>query len=763
MKLRIAGCCIAMLLFFTTSAFAQWQFAYSQELQYSFEAIQFPTASVGYIVGSGGVIYKTIDGGSTWTPQTSPVSTTLNDVFFTDATHGFAVGASGTIIYTTDGTNWSVHAQSGVITTATIYSVWFVGSDGWIGGGADNATCQIYKTTDGGTNWANVTVTNPSTDMCTGLSFFDANLGYASLDGNGIMYTTDGGLNWTKSNLNLGPWPYTRTDIEEILAVDATHAVATGWGSMIGPQPTIIVVSSDSGVNFTCPDTSYPWATYGYGYNFTKFGNGEVMLVGGGASSAAFSIHSTDLATWTRYPAFVGEDINDACVVPGTDKVVAVGATGMIAVSTDRGTHWSFLYAPGTASQGINTFAAEGKDKIIAGGVNSAMISFDLLAGTATMGVISPENWGAEITDIKYVYNDAVPGGGGWGDAYNDVIYASGKNGYMCRSVDYGATWTELYHEVSNYEQKMKMHWFDPDTGIVVGCKAITATRRGETIWRTTDRGETLTEVWTPQINLATSMLWNSVSFAPGDPSVGVVVGDDNIVAYTTDRGYHWTQGTENIATGSLDLEEVSMASPLIAWAVGDAGTVVETTDGGANWTVVTGPWGTTQLMDVCFNTPDRGWICGDDGLVYYTTDGGSNWTSISANAELGTRDCNSIYYHGAAGILWIGADYGDVLNRSDSPATGTDTPSLPFALNQNYPNPFNPSTTIEFAIAKDDHVRLNVYSVSGKLVATIMNKNLKAGKYTVSFNADKLATGVYFYKLSTSTQEETRKMVLIR
>ena len=125
-----------MLLLLTTSAFAQWQIAYKQDLSYTFYSVNFPSSTVGYIVGSGGVIYKTTDGGSSWVQQTSPTSTTLYKVFFTDDTHGFAVGDAGTIIHTTDGTNWTVHAQSGVITTKQLVTVWFVGSNGWIAGGA---------------------------------------------------------------------------------------------------------------------------------------------------------------------------------------------------------------------------------------------------------------------------------------------------------------------------------------------------------------------------------------------------------------------------------------------------------------------------------------------------------------------------------------------------------------------------------------------------------------------------------------------------
>lgn len=747
-KFKITGCFIALLILFPLPAFAQWQWAYTQEVSYNFKSVHFPTADVGYIVGSGGAIYKTENSGVLWVQQASPVTTTLEDVFFTDATHGFAVGWSGTIIYTTDGTNWNVHAQSGVITTTTINAICFVGTSGWFA--TNGSPNNIYLSTDGGTTWALAGGTNPSTDDATGVSFYDAQHGYASLDGAGCMYSHDGGVNWTMSTVNLGPYPYTRTDIECILALDATHAVAAGWGSMIGTQPTIIIVSSDTGATFNNPDPTYPWATRAYGWGIGKFSDGEAMVVGGGFGSASVTVHATSpYTTWSKLPAFFSDDLNAACTIPGTSKVVAVGDAGCIARSEDRGLTWNFIYKPGTAFQGINAFEDAGKDRVFAAGVSSTLLKFNLAAGTVKYTVVAPDNWGAELTDIKLVEN---------------IMYTCGKNGYLCRSYDLGNTWTELYHSVSMFDYFMKTHWFDSDTGIVVGCKTIDpGTRRGETIWRTTDGGNTLTEVWSYSLNPATSMYFYSVSFAPENPAIGVAVGSDNAIVYTTDRGYHWTQATEDIASATVDLEEVCMVNSLLGWAVGSSGTAVRTTDGGLNWFVQAGPWGTTQLMDVYLNTPTHGWVVGDDGLVYYTKDGGMSWTSASANAELGTRDVNSVYYHGKAGMLWIGADYSDVLYRTDGVA-GTETPkNLPFVLNQNYPNPFNPSTTIEFTLDADDHVSLNVYDVKGVLVAKVLDREIKAGKHVIGFKADGLASGVYFYKLSTSKGEETRKMILIR
>jgi len=186
------------------------------------------------------------------------------------------------------------------------------------------------------------------------------------------------------------------------------------------------------------------------------------------------------------------------------------------------------------------------------------------------------------------------------------------------------------------------------------------------------------------------------------------------------------------------------------------------TTDGGANWTQQTS-FASVTLMDVYFNNPLFGWISGDDQLVYYTDDGGSNWYDISATLVPTTKDVNSVYLQGATGELWIGADYGDVFSRNDG-VTGEDPPiSLPFVLKQNYPNPFNPSTTIKFSLSRDSFVELNVYDVSGRRVAQVLNKEMEAGDHTVGFQAKGLSSGVYFYKLKTPFEEQVRKMILLR
>ncbi len=85
------------------------------------------------------------------------------------------------------------------------------------------------------------------------------------------------------------------------------------------------------------------------------------------------------------------------------------------------------------------------------------------------------------------------------------------------------------------------------------------------------------------------------------------------------------------------------------------------------------------------------------------------------------------------------------------------------FALQQNYPNPFNPTTLIKYDLPVDCQVRLDVYNVVGQKVATLVDGQQKAGYKVATWNAQDLASGVYFYKLTAGDYSSIRKMVLLK
>lgn len=130
----------------------------------------------------------------------------------------------------------------------------------------------------------------------------------------------------------------------------------------------------------------------------------------------------------------------------------------------------------------------------------------------------------------------------------------------------------------------------------------------------------------------------------------------------------------------------------------------------------------------------------------------------------------------------WVDFSFGNLMVTAfiTEPLVGVEEPlpadvPLTYELGQNYPNPFNPETIVQFQIADFGKVKIKIYDILGREVRTLVDKPLKPGSYTVSWDGtgddgQRVPSGVYFYRLSTSPfQKErkgyvrTRKMVLLR
>jgi surface protein/predicted outer membrane repeat protein len=94
-----------------------------------------------------------------------------------------------------------------------------------------------------------------------------------------------------------------------------------------------------------------------------------------------------------------------------------------------------------------------------------------------------------------------------------------------------------------------------------------------------------------------------------------------------------------------------------------------------------------------------------------------------------------------------------------------TELGDLPksFTLKQNYPNPFNPTTVISYELPQSADVRLEVYDIAGRQVATLVNGQVAAGRHRVNFNASNLSSGVYLYRLEAGSQVMTKKLTILK
>jgi photosystem II stability/assembly factor-like uncharacterized protein len=125
-------------------------------------------------------------------------------------------------------------------------------------------------------------------------------------------------------------------------------------------------------------------------------------------------------------------------------------------------------------------------------------------------------------------------------------------------------------------------------------------------------------------------------------------------------------------------------------------------------------------------------------------------YRSAEKNITLGSVNLDTVnFYLIGIGVIGIQPNGGVI------PST--------YKLEQNYPNPFNPVTNIKVDIPKASVVKLAVYDMLGRELEVLVNENLQAGSYKVSWNALKYSSGIYFYKVISSDFVETKKMILVK
>lgn len=129
----------------------------------------------------------------------------------------------------------------------------------------------------------------------------------------------------------------------------------------------------------------------------------------------------------------------------------------------------------------------------------------------------------------------------------------------------------------------------------------------------------------------------------------------------------------------------------------------------------------------------------------------GTDTIDVAQDYDSGTNTFTPLYYR-------ITLERG--MGTSNEVDTGLPTS---FDLKQNYPNPFNPTTKIAFDLPQASNVELNVYDMLGRKVATVVNERMNAGQHNVSFDASRLASGMYIYRISAGSFTSTRKMMLIK
>ena len=200
-------------------------------------------------------------------------------------------------------------------------------------------------------------------------------------------------------------------------------------------------------------------------------------------------------------------------------------------------------------------------------------------------------------------------------------------------------------------------------------------------------------------------------------------------------------------------------------YAVGGGGMILRSTDSGENWTAIPSPV-TTALHAIDASGQNNNFMvaCGAGGRLIKSTDGGLTWNQQQSPTTADLRAIraltNNIYFAcGTDGIIIRTIDGGGMVVgvEDDLPAAGE------LAFLSIYPNPFNPQTVIRFELPHSGPVRLDVFDVSGRRVARLVDGVLAAGDHSVPFVADGLASGVYSCRLHALGNMVSEAMLLLK
>ncbi|HRE10420.1 MAG TPA: T9SS type A sorting domain-containing protein [Ignavibacteria bacterium] len=334
-------------------------------------------------------------------------------------------------------------------------------------------------------------------------------------------------------------------------------------------------------------------------------------------------------------------------------------------------------------------------------------------------------------------------------DSTTALVTGSNTTAYVYRTTNGGLTWVQVFSQAGGFLNSIWMT--TAANGVMYGDPV-----GGRwSLWRTTNGGVNWDSTGMYLQQAGSEAGWNNAMYVT---ATNIWFGTNNSrVYYTPLSGL----------AGTWVVQSTSQANSYALWfnslTSGMTGgtQLLMTNNSGVNWTSVTGP-GSGNISGITGSAAAY-WFVRQANSIYRTTDNGATFTT-DYTAPAGTY--THIQKAAIGSRMWATRNNGGIsssLSTVGIEPVSTETP-VNYSLSQNYPNPFNPATNINFSIPVSSIVSIKIYDIAGREVDIIANNMMiSPGSYTVVYSADRLSSGIYFYRITANEYTETKKMVLTK
>lgn len=400
--------------------------------------------------------------------------------------------------------------------------------------------------------------------------------------------------------------------------------------------------------------------------------------------------------------------------------------------------------------------------------------------------VAGPAGTVKRTTDNGTTWVDkSVPGAGDLWNIYafsQDKALVTGYNSDYSQDViwmtlDGGSTWQIVLSLATNYFLNA-ITFFDANEGIVMGDPDYNFPSPNYwTIYKTYDGGFNWTAIANPPEQLGMNFGWkNSIVTVGNTVFFGTTLFDDNFffgpdarIYKSTDKGETWSY---NYTPGVVQVNTLHFIDAMTGYGCG-----AKTTDGGNTWFQMNDPYkgDVNKFILSATGVGNEVWVTGihrngpnyfgdkwfNYRKLYYSNDGGVTWKKDYEATDAGFNEVRISRDNMA--LFALKDNGGIIMKMLTAPSAPLANSRVNYELKQNYPNPFNPVTNISYKVPGNGLVSIKVYDMLGKEVAILVNETKTAGTYNVMWNASNMPSGVYFYKLTSGSFSDMKRMILVK